>query len=66
MSGPARRRVFTIGYEQTTVAELIAALKAAGVERVVDVRALPLSRRPGFSKTALAGHWTRRGLPMSI
>lgn len=50
-----RRRVFTIGYEQTTVLELISALQAAGVERVIDVRALPLSRRPGFSKTALGG-----------
>ena len=48
-------RIFTIGYEATTVSEFIAALKGAGVERVIDVRALPLSRRPGFSKTALRG-----------
>lgn len=56
------RRIFTIGYEQTTVAELIAALQAAGVERVVDVRALPLSRRPGFSKSALAGALMEAGI----
>ena len=37
------------------MADFIAALQAAGVERVIDVRALPLSRRPGFSKTALQG-----------
>lgn len=55
-------RVFTIGYEQTTVPELIAALQAGGVERVVDVRALPLSRRPGFSKTALAGALQEAGI----
>ena len=48
-------RIFTIGYEGTTVAEFIAALQTAGVRRVIDVRALPLSRRPGFSKTALSG-----------
>ena len=48
-----RLRIFTIGYEGTTVPEFIAALKSAGVERVIDVRALPLSRRPGFSKSAL-------------
>jgi hypothetical protein len=48
-------RIFTIGYEGTTVAEFLAALQKAGVERVIDVRALPLSRRPGFSKTALRG-----------
>ncbi|HEX5238601.1 MAG TPA: DUF488 domain-containing protein [Sphingomicrobium sp.] len=46
-------RIFTIGYEGTTVPEFIAALERAGVERVIDVRALPLSRRPGFSKTPL-------------
>ena len=46
-------RIFTIGYEGTTVGGFIAALQAAGVERVIDVRALPLSRRPGFSKTPL-------------
>jgi uncharacterized protein (DUF488 family) len=48
-------RIFTIGYEQATLADLIAALAGAGVSRVIDVRALPLSRRPGFSKTALSG-----------
>jgi uncharacterized protein (DUF488 family) len=46
-------RIFTIGYEGATVPEFIAALQKAGVERVIDVRALPLSRRPGFSKTPL-------------
>ncbi|KQN03930.1 hypothetical protein ASE78_02450 [Sphingomonas sp. Leaf25] len=47
-------RIYTIGYEAVTVAEFVAALQAAGVRRVIDVRALPLSRRPGFSKSALA------------
>jgi uncharacterized protein (DUF488 family) len=46
-------RIFTIGYEGTTVGEFIAALKRAEVERIIDVRALPLSRRPGFSKSPL-------------
>ena len=48
-------RIFTIGYEATTMGDFLAALKAAGVERVIDVRALPLSRRPGFSKSPLRG-----------
>jgi uncharacterized protein (DUF488 family) len=47
-------RIFTIGYEGATQLELIAALKAAGVERLIDVRAVPLSRKPGFSKNILA------------
>ena len=46
-------RIFTIGYEGTTVPEFITALEKAGVRRVIDVRALPLSRRPGFSKSPL-------------
>src|SRR5437764_6620708 len=46
-------RIFTIGYEGATVPEFLAALQQAGVERVIDVRALPLSRRPGFSKSPL-------------
>ena len=46
-------RVFTIGYESTTVGEFLAALQQAGVKRVIDVRAVPNSRRPGFSKTPL-------------
>lgn len=51
-------QIFTIGYEGATQAELIAALKAAGVELLADVRAVPLSRRPGFSKNILAnGLW---------
>ncbi|MEO5494286.1 MAG: DUF488 domain-containing protein [Sphingomonas sp.] len=46
--------IFTIGYEATTMDAFLAALKAAGIEQVIDVRALPLSRRPGFSKNSLA------------
>jgi len=46
-------RIFTIGYEGATVAEFLEALSAAGVERLIDVRALPLSRRSGFSKSPL-------------
>jgi uncharacterized protein (DUF488 family) len=48
-------RIFTIGYEGSTVPDFVATLRQAGVERVIDVRALPLSRRPGFSKTPLRG-----------
>lgn len=46
-------RLFTIGYEATTMGEFLDALKSAGVERVIDVRAVANSRRPGFSKTPL-------------
>lgn len=55
-------RIFTIGYEGATVPEFIAALQKAGVERVIDVRALPLSRRPGFSKSSLRGALEQAGI----
>lgn len=47
-------RIFTIGYEGATQAELIDRLRTAGVTLLADVRAVPLSRRPGFSKNILA------------
>lgn len=55
-------KVFTIGYEATTMADFLAALTRAGVQRVIDVRALPLSRRPGFSKTSLAASLADAGI----
>lgn len=45
--------IFTIGYEGVTQAAVIDALRDAGVELLADIRFLPLSRRPGFSKTSL-------------
>jgi uncharacterized protein (DUF488 family) len=55
-------RIFTIGYEAATVPEFIAALERAGVRRVIDVRALPLSRRPGFSKSPLRAALEQAGV----
>jgi uncharacterized protein (DUF488 family) len=54
--------LFTIGYEGKTQAEFLDELQAAGVELVLDVRAVAASRRPGFSKTALAGGLRERGI----
>lgn len=55
-------KVFTIGYEATTMGEFLAALTGAGVERLIDVRAVPLSRRPGFSKNILAASLKEAGI----
>ena len=55
-------RIFTIGYEGATVGEFLAALQSAGVERVIDVRAVPNSRRPGFSKTPLRNALAEAGI----
>ena len=54
--------IYTIGYEATTMADFLAALTTAGVQRVIDVRALPLSRRPGFSKSPLAASLKEAGI----
>ena len=55
-------KIFTIGYEATTVGDFIAALQQAGVKRVIDVRAIPNSRRPGFSKTPLSNALAEEGI----
>ncbi len=58
-----RATLLTIGYEaHREPASLVSALQAAGVERLVDVRELPLSRRRGFSKTALSEALTAVGI----
>lgn len=59
LAGPT---IWTIGYEQATQANVIGALVAAGVEVLADVRALPLSRRPGFSKSSLAAAAREAGI----
>lgn len=48
-----RPTIWTIGYEAATQASVIAALTNAGIELLADIRYLPLSRRPGFSKSSL-------------
>lgn len=55
-------RVWTIGYEGRIPETLIAELKAVGVDLLVDVRERALSRRPGFSKTALMTEVERAGI----
>lgn len=55
-------QIWTIGYEGATQAEFISTLQAAGIELVIDVRAVPLSRRPGFSKNILAAGLREAGI----
>jgi uncharacterized protein (DUF488 family) len=54
--------VWTIGYERLLPEALVAELEAAGVERVIDVRFRPQSRRPGMSKTRLGQLLSDRGI----
>jgi uncharacterized protein (DUF488 family) len=54
--------ISTIGYEGATPDALVAALRAAGIETLVDVRALANSRRPGFAKRALTAALEEAGI----
>jgi uncharacterized protein (DUF488 family) len=57
-----RKKLFTIGYEQTPAKSVIDELEQAGVKLLVDVRAVASSRRPGFSKSQLAAGLDERGI----
>jgi uncharacterized protein (DUF488 family) len=52
----------TIGYEGAGQGAVIAALKAAGVRLLLDVRELPSSRRAGFSKSPLRASLEAEGI----
>ncbi len=54
--------VMTIGYERANPPRIIAALRAAGARSLIDVRAVPVSRKPGLSKRALAAALEEAGL----
>jgi uncharacterized protein (DUF488 family) len=54
--------IATIGYEGAAPDAFDAALEEAGVELVVDVRAMAISRRRGFSKTLLSARLRSNGL----
>jgi uncharacterized protein (DUF488 family) len=52
----------TIGYEFDTQGAVIDKLKAAGVEVLIDVRAVASSRKAGFSKSLLAASLAEAGI----
>jgi uncharacterized protein (DUF488 family) len=54
--------LFTIGYEGTSLGRVLAALRGAGVTHLVDIRAVPQSRKPGFSKRLLAASVAAAGM----
>lgn len=58
----AKKRLFTIGYQETPPTAVLDELENAGVKLLVDVRAVASSRRPGFSKNQLAAGLNERGI----
>jgi uncharacterized protein (DUF488 family) len=55
-------KLATIGYERDTLEGVLARLKRAGIKTLIDVRAVTSSRRPGFSKNALAASLDEAGI----
>lgn len=56
------KSVYTIGYEGTDIDRFVKTLKAVGIKRLADVRAVALSRKKGFSKTALRERLAQEGI----
>lgn len=54
--------IWTVGYERLLPAALVAELEAARIERLIDVRFRPQSRRPGMSKTRLSDLLAEHGI----
>jgi uncharacterized protein (DUF488 family) len=55
--------LYTIGHSTRTLDELISALKAHGIETLVDIRTFPVSRRlPHFSRESLDAELPKHGI----
>ena len=54
--------VYTIGYEGTDIDRFVDTLMVVGIKLVADVRAVALSRKKGFSKTALRNRLEQAGI----
>jgi uncharacterized protein (DUF488 family) len=55
-------KLWTIGYEKVGQADFVAALKAAKIKTLIDVRDVANSRRAGFSKKSLAAALDEAGI----
>lgn len=58
---PATHHLYTFGYEGLDIDAFIARLRDAGIQTIVDVRELPLSRKKGFSKSSFSAALARAG-----
>lgn len=58
----SEKLLYTVGYEGADLRDFIATLKAHNIKQIIDVRDLPLSRKRGFSKNALASALAEIGI----
>jgi uncharacterized protein (DUF488 family) len=56
------RKLFTIGYTGFNLDEFVGNLKHQEIECLIDVREIPVSRKRGFSKTALSECLAQNGI----
>jgi uncharacterized protein (DUF488 family) len=54
--------IYTIGYEGTDTELFIQTLKAVGIKVLADIRAVPISRKKGFSKMTLKSRLEQEGI----
>lgn len=57
-----KHTLFTIGYTGFSIHDFVNVLLEHGVECLLDAREIPISRKKGFSKTALSGHLADAGI----
>ena len=55
-------KIHTIGYNGLKIEEFISILERLKIDQLVDIRARPLSRKPGFSKTKLGIRLEKSGI----
>src|SRR5215204_5613931 len=60
---PSDLTLFTAGYQGHNIETFLDLLMAHGVEQLIDVRQLPFSRKPDFSKKRLTAHLDSVGSP---
>lgn len=58
----SKNQLWTIGYERVGIPDFVAALKAAKIKTLIDVREIANSRRAGFSKKALTASLAGAGI----
>lgn len=54
--------LYTIGYEGSSIDDFIDTLIDVDITHLVDVRDIPVSRKPGFSKTSLSERLANSGI----
>jgi uncharacterized protein (DUF488 family) len=59
---PVDLTLFTVGYQGHTIETFLDVLMAHGIAHVIDVRQLPFSRKPDFSKKRLTVHLAAVGI----